>query len=106
MSFGNKQTAPKQEEAPKAKCGPILTIRGEGGIAVAVWENEATKDGKSFVTHTFTPTRSFMNKEKKWQNIASFRKKDIPIVIACLQKAWEKAVLKDVADSDTESETE
>ena len=105
MSFGNTSKPVEKKEEPKAKGNaPIHTERGKGGIAVSVWANELTKDGKGFTVYSFVPTRAYMDKEKKWQNISSFREKDIPIVIACLQKAWEKSVLKDAPDSETDSE--
>ncbi len=67
---------------------PIKKIRA-GQISCALWENEITVGGESKTMLKATVERRYKDKNDVWKSSASFSRNEIPLVIYCLQQAFE-----------------
>ena len=63
-----------------------------GSISCALWENEATVDGKKIKVLRTTLERRYKDKDGTWKSSGSFSRNEIPLVIYCLTKAFEVMV--------------
>ena len=59
-----------------------------GTISCALWENEATVDGRSVSILRATVERRYKDKDGTWKSSNSFGRNEIPLVVYCLQKAY------------------
>jgi hypothetical protein len=66
----------------------------DGTLSVTIWTNKS-KDGKDY--NTFTPQRSYLDKEKKWQNTGSLRASDLLKMAELLKKAYDQFGARDGA---------
>ena len=67
---------------------PIKKIRA-GSVACALWENEATVNGKAVTMLKASIERRFTDKDGNWKSSTSFSRNEIPLAIHCLKKAFE-----------------
>ena len=67
---------------------PATTIR-IGGVKASVWKNE-TDDGRPFSVTQFT--RSYRDKDDKWQETSNFSTDDLPKLELATRKAFEFAM--------------
>ena len=81
---------------------PIKKMRA-GQISCALWENEITVDGQQKTMLKATVERRYKDKNDVWKSSTSFSRTEIPLVIYCLEKAFE-AMLGDLADREPEVE--
>lgn len=72
---------------------PIKKI-GAGSVSCALWENEATVDGRKIGVLRATVERRYKDKDGTWKSSGSFSRNEIPLVIYCLEKAFETMVEK------------
>ncbi len=68
--------------------GPLKKFRA-GQISCALWENEALVSGRQIVMLKATVERRYKDRDGNWQSSGSFARNDIPLVIWCLQKAFD-----------------
>ena len=71
---------------------PVAKFRA-GAITCALWENEMTLPGggkKALLKATVE--RRYKDKNDTWKSSNSFGRNEIPLVIFCLQKAFEAIV--------------
>jgi hypothetical protein len=67
---------------------PLMRFRA-GTISCAVWGNEITTNGRPVQLLKVTVERRYMDAAGKWQSSRSFGRNEIPLVIYCLEKAFE-----------------
>ncbi len=70
-----------------------------GAISATIWENTTEREGKQVSYRTISLTRSYKNKDGKWQQTNSFRTTDIPKALLVLNKAYEYIMLRDFSES-------
>ncbi len=64
-----------------------------GTISCALWENEIlTADGRKVPMLKATVERRYEDKDGQWKSSNSFGRNEIPLVIYCLNKAFEAIV--------------
>ncbi len=63
-----------------------------GSISCALWENEAVVDGRSVTMLKATIERRYKDKDGNWKSSNSYGRNEIPLVVYCLQKAFETMV--------------
>ena len=71
--------------------GPLKKFRA-GSVSCALWENQATVNGKTVTMLKASVERRYKGKDGKWQSSSSFGRNEIPLAIYCLQKAFEAIV--------------
>ena len=70
---------------------PLMTIKA-GQVSVAVWENDIPVNGKTVTVLKASVQRRYKDKNGEWQSSASFDRKEIPLAIYCLGKAFEAII--------------
>ncbi len=77
-----------------------------GSVSCALWENQATVDGRKVEILKATVERRYKDRDGTWKSSTSFSRNEIPLVIYCLQKAFEVMVEEksDRGGSDTMEE--
>lgn len=63
-----------------------------GSVSCALWENEATVDGRKVGILRATVERRYRDKDGTWKSSGSFSRNEIPMAIYCLGKAFEAMV--------------
>ncbi len=71
--------------------GPLKKFRA-GQVSAALWENEATVNGRSVRMLKVSVERRYKDKDGKWQSSGSFSRNEIPMAIYCLQKAFDTII--------------
>jgi len=69
--------------APKAK------IR-LGNVSAAIWENEFEVKGKKIINQSVDFSKNYKTQDGEWKSVKSFNANDIPKLIWCAKKAYEK----------------
>ena len=59
-----------------------------GSISCALWENQATVEGRKVEILKATVERRYKDRDGKWKSSGSFGRNEIPLAIYCLQKAF------------------
>lgn len=60
-----------------------------GPVRCAVWENQRFSNGRQSAVFSVTVGRNYREKTGAWKTTTSFGRNDIPLLIHCLQKAFE-----------------
>lgn len=60
-----------------------------GGVSCALWENQATVDGRKVNLLRATVERRYKDKDGTWKSSGSFSRNEIPLAIYCLMKAFD-----------------
>ena len=63
-----------------------------GSISCALWENEATVNGRRISLLKATIERRYKDRDGTWKSSGSFGRNEIPLAIHCLNKAFEAMV--------------
>jgi hypothetical protein len=63
-----------------------------GSVSCALWENEATVDGRKVGILRATVERRYKDKDGTWKSSGSFSRNEIPMAIYCLGKTFEAMV--------------
>ena len=66
-----------------------------GCVTCALWENEATVNGRQITIMKATLERRFMDSRGEWRTAGSFARNEIPLAIFCLGKAFEAIIARD-----------
>jgi len=61
---------------------------GAGSVSCALWENEATVNGKKASILKATIDRRYKDKDGTWKSSGSFSRNEIPLAVFCLLKAF------------------
>lgn len=68
--------------------GPVKEFRA-GNVRAAVWEREATKDGRTFKTFNVSVEKSYKKKDSdEWATTNSYNFQDLPKLALVAQKAF------------------
>jgi hypothetical protein len=84
---------------------PLYTYK-VAGISAAIWENSVNVKGKTVAIQKATVHRRYKNKAGEWQSTQSFGRSDLPVVIHCLQKIYEKMLTEKTANSNNDGTEE
>ncbi len=60
-----------------------------GQVSCALWENEAKVGDRIVTMLKATVERRYKDRDGSWKSSGSFGRNDIPLVIWCLQKAFD-----------------
>jgi hypothetical protein len=66
---------------------PIKKINA-GSISCALWENEATVEGRTIGVLRATVERRYKDRDGTWKSSGSFSRNEIPLVVYCLVQAF------------------
>ena len=77
-----------------------------GCVEAAIFENEITKDGKTFKLHKVVFQKNYLDKNDKWQSTSSMDVNDVHKAIVVLSKAYEFLTRTDTARGDKDREGE
>jgi hypothetical protein len=79
---------------------PLVRISAGHQVSAGIWENEITVNGTTKTVLKTTVSRRYKdNKTGEWRSSFSFSRQDIPLVIFCLSKAFEKMLGEENGDS-------
>ena len=70
---------------------PVAKFKA-GQVSSAVWKNQIQVKGANVEILKATVQRRYKDKEGNWQSSRSFARNEIPLVIHCLQQAFEKII--------------
>ena len=70
---------------------PIKKIKA-GSVSAAIWENEATVNGRTIQILRATIDRRYKVSSGTWKSSSSFSRNEIPLAVYCLQKAFEAMI--------------
>jgi len=71
-----------------------------GSVSCALWENEATVDGRKVNLLKATVERRYKDKDGTWKSSGSFSRNEIPLAVFCLLKAFAAMVGEDEAEEE------
>lgn len=66
---------------------PLKKFRA-GQVSAAIWENQATVNGKQVTMLKATVERRYKDKDGNWQSSNSYGRNEIPLVVHCLARAF------------------
>ena len=70
---------------------PLKKFRA-GQVSAAIWENQATVNGKQVTMLKATVERRFKDKDGNWKSSGSFGRNEIPLAVYCLEKAFDAII--------------
>ena len=73
---------------------------GAGSVSCALWENEATVNGKKASISKATIDRRYKDKDGTWKSSGSFSRNEIPLVVYVLLQAFAAMVGEDEAEEE------
>jgi hypothetical protein len=76
-----------------------------GQVAAAIWDNTIEIRGRPRRLLKASVTRRYKDPEGRWQTSSSFSRNEIPLVIHCLQRAFEY-ILEADADGKLQAEAD
>jgi len=82
---------------------PLKKFRA-GNVSCALWENEATVNGRQITLLKATIDRRYKDKDGQWKSSSSFSRNEIPLVQYVLGKAFEAMVEEKQSNGDVEVE--
>jgi hypothetical protein len=71
--------------------GPVKKIRA-GSVSCALWNNEATVNGRKVAMLKATIDRRYKDSSGTWKSSNSFSRNEIPLAIYCLGKAFQAMI--------------
>lgn len=71
---------------------PTLKYR-TGAVDITVFENKVKKDGKDIVIPSISMSRSYKDKDDKWQHTTTFRTNDLPKLQLLIGKVYAELLL-------------
>lgn len=77
---------------------PIWSTKA-GQISASVWQNEITVNGTTKTILKSFVSRRYKDKDGQWKSSQSFSRNEIPLVIYCLQKAFERIIDEQLSDN-------
>jgi hypothetical protein len=70
---------------------PVKKFRA-GQVSCALWENEVNVQGRTVTVLKATVERRYRDAQGNWKSGNSFNRNEIPLVVYCLEKAFEAMV--------------
>ena len=71
--------------------GPLKKFRA-GSVSCALWESEATVNGKTVTMLKASVERRYKDKNGNWKSSSSFGRNEIALATFCLKKVFEAIV--------------
>ena len=71
-----------------------------GSVSCALWENEATVDGRKVNLLKATVERRYKDRDGTWKSSGSFSRNEIPLAVFCLLKAFAAMVGEDEGEEE------
>ena len=71
-----------------------------GSVSCALWENEATVDGRKVNLLKATVEQRYKDRDGTWKSSGSFSRNEIPLAVFCLLKAFAAMVGEDEAEEE------
>jgi len=71
-----------------------------GSVSCALWENEATVDGRKVSLLKATVERRYKDRDGTWKSSGSFSRNEIPLAVFCLLKAFTAMVEENEAEEE------
>ena len=71
-----------------------------GSVSCALWENEATVDGRKVSLLKATVERRYKDRDGTWKSSGSFSRNEIPLAVFCLLKAFAAMVGEDEGEEE------
>jgi hypothetical protein len=71
-----------------------------GSVSCALWNNEATVDGRKVNILKATVERRYKDKDGTWKSSGSFSRNEIPLAVFCLLKAFAAMVGEDEGEEE------
>ena len=59
-----------------------------GSVSCALWENEATVEGRKVSLLKATVERRYKDRDGTWKSSGSFSRNEIPLAVFCLVQAY------------------
>ena len=81
---------------------PIAKFKA-GMVSAAIWENPIEVKGKTVPMLKVTVQRRYKDSDGNWKSSQSYSRNEIPLVVFCLQKAFEKMLGEDNSDANDNS---
>lgn len=72
-----------------------------GSVSCALWENEATVDGRKVSLLKATVERRYKDRDGTWKSSGSFSRNEIPLAVFCLVQAY-TAMLSEGQEGESE----
>jgi hypothetical protein len=79
---------------------PVAKFKA-GSVSAALWENQIQVRGTTIKMLKVTVQRRFKDKDGFWKNSTSFGRTEVPLVIFCLERAFEKMLAQEGSESET-----
>ena len=77
---------------------PLARFRA-GAMSCALWENEIAVNGTTKTVLKASVSRRYKDKDGNWKSSQSFSRNEIPLAIYCLERAFEKIIEEETAQS-------
>ena len=71
-----------------------------GSVSCALWNNEATVDGRKVNLLKATVERRYKDRDGTWKSSGSFSRNEIPMAVFCLLKAFAAMVEENEAEEE------
>ena len=81
---------------------PVAKFRA-GMVSAAIWENPIEVKGKTVPMLKVTVQRRYKDSDGNWKSSQSYSRNEIPLVVFCLQKAFEKMLGEDNSNANDNS---
>jgi len=81
---------------------PVAKFKA-GMVSAAIWENQIEVKEKTVTMLKATVQRRYKDKDGDWKSSQSYSRNEIPLVVFCLQKAFEKMLGEDNSDANDNS---
>jgi len=82
---------------------PVAKFRA-GQVSCALWENQATIDGRIVTVLKATIERRYRDAGGAWKSSNSFGRNEIPLAVYCLQRAFDHIVEKQAEEEPVSEE--
>lgn len=73
---------------------PLAKFRA-GQVTAALWKNDVVVNGKQVSMQKATVERRYKDRDGSWKSSGSFSRTEIPLVIYCLQKCFDRIIQQD-----------
>ena len=86
-----------------AQPNPVRKIRA-GAISCALWRNEANIGGRTVTVLKASVERRYRDNDGVWKSSGSYSRNEIPLVIYCLEQAFDAMVKQGNAEETGETD--
>jgi hypothetical protein len=77
---------------------PIAKFRA-GQVSCALWENDMQVNGNTKTVLKASVQRRYKDSQGNWKSSQSLGRNEIPLAIYCLEKAFDKIIQEETAES-------